>query len=198
MKRGFKNKIIEGKIVRLVPIEESDLNYIISKRNIESNKYFFNQNKDITINEQKDWYDLYIKRDNDFYYIIKSKITSLNVGMIRVYECDLLFKNGGGCFFGSIFVDKTDKTFAPYAKDAAIALIDFVFNQLKLLYIIIDAKDDNELMNKFAIKLGCKFNDEIQIRGKKYNRYILYKESYLLYKKILIDRINNYKYIDYI
>lgn len=187
-----KNLILKGNVCNLISVKESDADFIVSVRNIKTNKYYFNQDHDITIYEQKKWIELYKSRDNDFYFIINSKITDKDVGTIRVYDCDLISPNGRECYLGSIYVDKTDGTLAPYAKDAAIVIIDFAFDDLKMDKVIIDAKIDNDLMNTFSKKLGCNFIETIDIRGYEYNRYKLEKSSYLLKRKLLIKKIYTY------
>ena len=167
----YRNKVIEGKCINLVPINNSLLEDIVRLRNTEKNKYYLNQDYTISLESQKQWYEKYLDRFDDIYWVITNK-NDIVIGTIRLYDI-----NEFSCDQGSLIIDEKYSMGMPYLLEAELLSLDFAFNILGVKEIINDDRADNKQMHSITKKMGFKFQNKIDIRGIEYNHYILKQEN---------------------
>lgn len=167
--KEFRNKVIEGKCINLVPFTIDDIANIVEIRNREKNKYFLNQTSELNIESQTKWYETYLTRDNDIYWCIYNKQNQF-IGTVRVYDID---KDADICNQGSFMIDEEHAEGAPYAIEAEILTLDFIFNQLKINNVINEIRIDNKVMNNLSKKLGFVLKKNTVINGVDYKYYLL-------------------------
>lgn len=172
--KEYRNKTIEGVCINLVPINESHFERIVNLRNKDRNVHSFNQTKKLTIDDQKNWYEAYLKRDDDIYWAIFNK-SGILIGAIRVYD---IKPKEDICEQGSFMIDEDYADEAPYAIEAMLMSYDFIFNVLKVNHAINQDREDNKVMNSLSKKLGFEFVKTKYINGVPYNYLILKKETY--------------------
>ena len=143
-------------------------------RNKDRNRYFLNQSYVLTVEGQKEWYEKYIERMNDIYWCIYSKSKQF-IGTIRIYDID---ENEDLCDQGSFMIDEEYAEEAPYAIEAELMSLDFVFDILKIGNVINEDRADNKVMNNLTKRLGFVFEKDIVINGIDYKYYLLNKERY--------------------
>lgn len=167
----YREKIIEGKCIDLVPVKEELLPRVIELRNQERSRYFLNQSVILTLEMQKKWYDEYLKRDNDIYWCIRNR-ENIIVGTVRLYNI-----TENSCDHGSVMIDETYSMGMPYALEAEILSLEFAFYTLKVKQIFNDDRHDNKMMNSISRKMGFVFQNVIDIGGIPYNHYILEEKN---------------------
>ncbi|MDE6433393.1 MAG: GNAT family N-acetyltransferase [Lachnospiraceae bacterium] len=169
---SYKQNVIEGSFCNLIPIREIDLNDIVMLRNQERNKYFLHQESDITLEQQRIWYQKYCIRKDDIYWGIHNKKGNL-VGTIRLYDI-----SDGSCEEGSCIIDENYAKEAPYAIEAKYLTIQFAFEILHLNRMVNENKKDNRVMNSFSKQLGFEKIKTVTIRDAEFNYYVLTPEQF--------------------
>lgn len=183
---NYRDIVLEGKCINLVPIKEIHFSDIVRIRNQEKNRYYLNQEKVLKVESQKKWYSEYLERDNDLYWCIENK-EGIVIGTVRIYNID-----DEACHYGSFIIDENYTMGLPYALETEILVLDFVFQILKLSRVINEDRVDNIKMNAISKKMGFEFEKEIIIRDVAYNRYVLKKENSQLSKyTMLLDKFMN-------
>ena len=165
----YREKKIAGKCIDLIPITPEDAANIVEIRNREKNKFFLNQTNELNVEEQKKWYEKYVTRDNDIYWCIYNKKGEF-IGTVRVYDID---EEKDLCDQGSFMIDEEQAEGAPYALEAEILTLDFIFDVLKIGNVINEDRVDNKVMNNLTKKLGFDFKEKTIINGVEYNYYLL-------------------------
>lgn len=170
----YRKKTIEGTCINLVPLNLNHSADVVEIRNRAKNKYFLNQSYELTIESQENWYEKYLIRTNDIYWCIYNKKNEF-IGTIRIYDID---ETKELCDQGSFMIDEDHSMEAPYALEAELLTLDFVFQQLKIKNVINEDRSDNKVMNNLTKKLGFKFEKNTVINGIDYNYYLLNFENY--------------------
>ena len=147
---------------------------IVALRNKDKYSYFFNQQKKITLDDQKEWFSKYLDKDNDIYWAIYNKNNTF-IGAVRIYGVDY---DNKVCEHGSFMIDEDYANEAPYAVEALLLSIDFPFNILGMETIINENRSDNKVMNNLSRKLGYLFEKEVLINDVKYNYLTLNRNNY--------------------
>lgn len=174
----YRNKIISGTFIDLVPLKKEHFVDVVRIRNQEKSKYFLNQNFDLTEKMQSEWYEEYLKRDNDIYWVICDKQGTV-IGTERLY-----YITSDSCEEGSTIIDEAFAMKGPYSVETILLAMDFAFEVLKVKTIVNTDREDNKNMNSISQKVGFSLIKKIEIRGVPYNYYELssdhYKRSKLL------------------
>lgn len=171
---NIRGKRLVGKSIDLVPFSLIEIVNVVEIRNRKRNKYFLNQTYELTVEGQCKWYESYVERKNDIYWCIYDKEDNF-IGTIRVYDID---ENNDMCNQGSFMIDEERAGGAPYALEAEILTLDFIFDELKIGTVINEDRADNKVMNNLSKKIGFKFIKETIINEIEYNYYLLNKEDY--------------------
>jgi RimJ/RimL family protein N-acetyltransferase len=170
----YREKRIYGKCIELVPLSPADIPKVVEIRNREKNRYFLNQTFELTIDAQEKWYSGYLERDNDLYWCIYNKQNQF-IGTIRIYDID---DANDMCNQGSFMIDEEQADGAPYALEAEILSLDFIFDILKIGNVINEDRADNKVMNNLTRKIGFGFKKKTIINGVEYNYYLLNPDDY--------------------
>lgn len=179
----YRNKKIEGIFCDLVPVGEQDLIHIVHLRNEKRNKYFLNQNADVSLEEQKSWFEEYLRRTDDIYWGIWNKAGQM-VGTIRLYNI-----GNDQCEEGSCIINEKYSKEAPYAVEAKFLSTVFAFDELKLNKMINENRIDNKVMNSLSKQIGFQLEKIVEIRGVQFNYFTLLAEKFEREKLL---RIINY------
>ena len=181
--REYRNKVLKGKFIDLVPLSEKDMENVVELRNKEKNRYFLNQTYTLTVEGQLRWYQTYLERDNDIYWSIYSKAGQF-VGTVRIYDID---EEKDLCTQGSFIIDEEFAEEAPYAIEAELLSLDFVFDVLHIGNVINEDRADNKVMNNLTRKLGFVFQDDTVVNGVDYKYYLLNPEGYQRNRQKFLD-----------
>lgn len=184
--KKYRDTIIEGKCIDLVPLKEALLPMVVELRNQKRSRYFLNQSILLTLDMQKDWYNKYLERFDDIYWCIRNK-ENVMIGTVRLYDI-----TEEACIQGSLIIDEKYSMGMPYALEAEILTIDFAFHVLNVNKVINDDRHDNKMMNSITKKMGFTFEKMIEIDGVPYKYYILEKSDSKTdkYKAILEEFMN--------
>lgn len=170
--KEYRKQIIEGRCLNHVPVQENMLNRIIELRNDSRNAYFLNQNNKLSLDDQIKWFNSYLTRSNDLYWVIVDKKNNI-VGTNRLYDID-----DNQCVQGSIIVDEKYSLEAPYALESILLAIKFAFEKLKVATIINEDRYDNKVMNSITKRVGFEYKFDVDIRGITYKHYELTKDKF--------------------
>lgn len=170
----YRGKRIEGKCIDLVPLTPDDTVNVVEIRNRAKNKYFLNQTYELNVQGQIKWYEKYSARDNDIYWCIYNKKNKF-IGTVRVYDID---EETDRCDQGSFMIDEEQAKGAPYALEAELLTLDFIFEKLHIGNVINENRADNKVMNNLTKKLGFVFKKDIVINSAEYKYYLLNPEDY--------------------
>lgn len=172
--KEFRNKKIEGKLITFVPLNENYFESIVSLRNREKNKYFLNQNSDLTVESQANWYREYLKRNNDIYWCVFNKNGDF-IGTNRIYD---IANDRSVAEQGSFMVAEEFANQAPLALESYLMSLDFAFDTICAQKIINDNRKDNSVMNNLSKSFGFEYQGPNYLNGIEYNYYYLFKEKY--------------------
>lgn len=172
--REYKNRIIEGVCLDLVPLSATFSEDIAALRNREENRYNLNQDYELTKEMQDAWTEAYLDRDDDLYWCLVRKDGQF-LGTIRLYE---IKEDEKTCRQGSFMVDKDYAAEGPYALEAIILTLDFAFEKLLCGLVYNDDRCDNKVMNNLSKKFGFSFVEEISVKGVPYNLYSVAPDAY--------------------
>lgn len=167
--------VIEGICIDFVPFKMSWIDDFIRVRNVDKNRYFFNQSYLLTVESQKLWYEEYARKDNDIYWCVLNKSGKF-IGTMRLYNINI---EESILTQGSFMIDAEVAGEAPYALEAELMSLDFAFNILKVKKIINENRYDNQVMNNLSKKLGFVFIKDTKVNEVPYKYYILTEENYL-------------------
>lgn len=181
--KSGRQTIIRGRFMDLIPVRESDLSDIVELRNRERNKYFLCQENDITLEQQKQWYETYCNRENDIYWGIHNKGGDL-IGTIRLYDI-----RDDYCEEGSCIIDEDCAKDAPYMAEAKYITTCFAFDSLGVKKIKNHNRKDNKVMNSLSRQLGYEKKGIDMLRGTEYIEFFLTPEQF---PKEKISRLLDY------
>lgn len=174
MVKGYRQKQIHGRFVDLVPFGEEWIEDFIKLRNVERNLYFFNQTYKLTSEDQREWYQKYLQRNDDILWCILNKKNQL-IGSVRLYQIQA---DGSAITHGSFMVDEKVADEAPYALEAEVISLNIAFDVLHTKQVICENRNDNEVMNSLSEKTGYTFIKHTSIRGVPYRYYVLFRDAY--------------------
>lgn len=165
----YRHEIIPGRIIDLAPLGEEDLPAVVRMRNHPKMMYYFNQERELTLDGQKKWYYNYLKRSDDIYWVIKNKDGKV-IGTNRLYDI-----KSDRCEQGSLMVDEAYTMSAPCAAEAILLSLEFAYDILKVETVVNQDRYDNKNMNSITKRFGFKLLKQTDIRGVEFNYYELNK-----------------------
>jgi RimJ/RimL family protein N-acetyltransferase len=147
---------------------------IVALRNQEKSRYNLAQKDASTIEGQNEWYHCYSQRDDDIYWCIHNKTGNM-IGVIRIYD---IKHDGTCCNQGSFIIDRAFAMSGPYAVEAEILSLDFVFDTLQMDKVLNDNRVDNKNMNSISKRVGFKFVEEFTRDDVRFNLFELKINTY--------------------
>lgn len=115
-------------------------------RNKPENIICFKTKKEISVDEQNNWYNAYLKRENDFMFAVYCK--GEFIGAAAVYDVDFEDKSAE---FGRILIGTKGKG---YGKMTTDAMSFFSKNELGLKKLKLDVYCDNKAAYETYLKCG--------------------------------------------
>lgn len=170
----MKNQVIEGYFVELIPYGIDFVEDVLRLRNTESAKYFLNQTEDLTVEKQLLWTKKYLEKNDDLYWMIRTKKEKTIIGTTALYDI-----NAESCEKGRLIVDKEYRNTKPYVLDAELLILNLAFDVLKVKTVKTCTKVDNSNMQSINSKFGFTFEKNILIRNEAYNYYRLEESDFL-------------------
>lgn len=184
--KGYKNEILKGRVIDLVPLKEEFCKYIVELRNKPRNMYYLCQDEKITLESQLSWYKEYLNRDNDLYWCIFKKNGEF-IGTVRLYDMD---EKDDVLDQGSFMLNEDYASEGPYAAESILMSLDFAFKKLEVIKVSNTIRSDNKKMSSLAAKFGFEFVKDYVLRGTPYKYYLLSEDSYES-KRERIDNLIN-------
>lgn len=172
---------VVGKFVILRPASIVYAEQIMELRNRPTNRYWFHQAYEITLEGQRKWFASYEMTENDIYWVVLDKEEKF-IGTIRLYDIDL---DGRVCTEGSYVIDENVAGDGPYAVEAKMLALDVAFSELQIESMINDNRADNKVINNIDNQLGYDHGTIIQVRGVDFQHRILYVKDYLSHREVL-------------
>ena len=156
----------------LKPLEWKNIEELRNLRNKEENRKCFIYQKEITKEEQENWYKKYLEKEEDIMFsaFLKADEEYL-IGFAAFYDID---KNSKKCEFGRIIVDKNKVTKKGIGYQITKCLCDIGFQNLGLDMIYLEVFSDNIPALKTYEKAGFIERN----RYKKNDKEIIYMELY--------------------
>lgn len=132
--------IVKGSI-RLRPLNKEDLPLTLAWRNQDNIRKWFFYSALITPEQHLNWFQNYLKLENDFVFIIeevKEKIRP--VGQVAIYNIDW---EGLRAEFGRLLIGEPSAVGKGFARNATKAVLEFAFEKLGLAEIYLEVYADN-------------------------------------------------------
>jgi len=129
-----------GKKVRLRSIEANDLELLREWRNRKDIQQAFFHQEPITMEQQQDWYNRYLKDDTDMMFVIEDVKIHIPIGSIAIYHID---HNNKQCEIGRIMIGNKKYLGKGYAHEATMLLLDRAFKDLGLNRIYLEVFNHN-------------------------------------------------------
>lgn len=167
----YRNKVLYGKCIDLVPLNDEMLENVVELRNQRKSVYFLNQGSLLTLEQQKQWFENYKKRYDDIYWAVFDK-TNTFVGTMRLYDI-----TKSECVQGSFIIDEKYAKGTPYSLEAEVLSLRFAFDVLKVEKVINEDRADNANMNSLTQKLGFTFIKDTKVRDVDYKYYELTRNN---------------------
>lgn len=158
----YRTVAIPGRMVDLVPYAAEHHQHVVELRNLPAVRQFMNLDSDATLSTQQRWYGSYQKRSDDLYWVIVAKSRQV-VGTNRIYDI-----TGDQLEKGSLIIDPDAARLGPFALEAELLLIRFVFDVLTIPRIITAIATDNVKMLSINARFGFKPVGQRVVRGKEF------------------------------
>lgn len=159
----YKAETLVGKYIDLVPVNDTMVEDIVRLRNQSKSIYFLNQNKSLTVQEQRQWIEKYKTSTDDIYwgFFNKEKIIE---GTIRLYSIE-----DKSAEMGSMTADNAIKMSFFHYLEAEKMVVRFAFGILKLNRIYATVRSDNRAIIEATKRGGFHVCGNTYIRGVQYD-----------------------------
>jgi RimJ/RimL family protein N-acetyltransferase len=171
---------INGTKTILRDVKLEDAKFICDLRNKSKNNKYLSSSKSIKIKEQQEWLTNYLKKENEFYFIIESVQLEKQVGTISLYN---ILNNTAE--FGRYVCESAQQSI-----ESEFLLLKFAFEELKLDLVYCKTVKENEKTWKQHLKYGFKIVSEEY--HKNINQILIVQEiNRDVFKKYNYDWISN-------
>ena len=159
-----------GKKIRLRGIEANDLELLREWRNKKDIRQWFFHQEPITMEQQQEWYNRYLKDDSDRMFIIENVKTRESIGSIAIYHID---RNNKQAELGRTMIGNRKYLGKGCAREATLLIVNGAFRNLGLNRIYMEALNHNSRV--IALHESCGFATEgikreaVVVGGKKYD-----------------------------
>lgn len=143
--------------IMLLPLEESDIEELRILRNQE--RQFFSTTGIITQENQKKWYESYLKKKNDIMFkVVKKDAPDCFVGAIAVYD---ISDDLATAEVGRTVIDKNKAPEKGIGMEATKAVCKFAFDVLHVKKIVAEVLKTNERIIKVDQRAGFYITGEV-------------------------------------
>lgn len=159
--------------VELVELTADKIELVRQWRNSDKIRQYMEFRGEITQEMQEEWYRTINRRDNCFYFIIKSE--GEDVGLINIKDIDWETHTGEW----GIFIWNDDCLHTGISYRAALCLHDFLFKILRLKTIKAHVLNTNPRSIKYNQKIGYVSLENLTYNEEHNDLYLLTKETYM-------------------
>lgn len=168
--------VLEGYGVKLKRLTHDKIELLRQWRNDPKIQQYMIYRETITPEMQEKWFQK-INNDHNFYFIIEYE--GKEIGCVNIKDVDYEKKCGEtGTFIYDFNLHHTGVSYK-----AAMCLIDFVFDELKLDMVYFHVLKNNLRSTRFWAKMGTVLQEDNV--GDEYGIYVLTKEAYNRAKSVL-------------
>ncbi|MBI5295382.1 MAG: GNAT family N-acetyltransferase [Chloroflexi bacterium] len=145
---------VESGTVRLRLLEEADLEMTLGWRNQDEVRKWFYTSNVLTLEQHRNWVlNSYLPRDNDFIFVIESKMDGVPVGQISLYDIDFGKRRGE---YGRLMIGNPLGSRKGFAREATRLILQFAFETLGLDEVYLSVIANNE--RAIALYKACGFS----------------------------------------
>lgn len=138
--------LIEGISTNLELIKMEDCQFVADLRSLPEINMFLSNDGEISIEMQKKWLTNFLAKSKDYYFIIKDKKSNIRTGTISLYEINPKEKRAE---FGRYICTNNLN-----AIESELMILDYAFNELKLLKIYCRTVENNKKVWNQHYKYG--------------------------------------------
>lgn len=143
----------ENEVIRLRLLEEADLRMTLGWRNQDEVRKWFYTSNVLTFEQHQDWVmNSYMPRNNDFIFIIESKMDGIPIGQISLYNIDFGKRRGE---YGRLMIGNPAGSRKGFAREATRLILQFAFETLELDEVYLSVIATNE--RAIALYKACGF-----------------------------------------
>lgn len=165
-----------GSQVGLRAVEQSDLEKLRDWRNIQKFRRNFREHRELSLENQKSWFDRLSKSSNDFMFVIEDLQTHEPIGACGLLYTNWIIRSADFSFYigkNSAYIDENG-----LAKDAASLLMKYGFCDLNLNKIWMelyefDQKKVDFFTNQFNFKIDGRLRANCFADGKYWDSIII-------------------------
>ncbi len=152
---NLKQHVIEGCLVNLRGINESDHDTIVRWRNDPDNNRFLNQTFKLTKELQHNWYINNYLPSNDLLFMFIDKKDGMRFGTIGLTDFNQKEQVG---IAGRLLIGEKKYRSTPEMLEANLCFYDFLFNDLRLERVYCHIVKENKKAIALDSKLGFELN----------------------------------------
>lgn len=160
---------LRGERTQLRRIDFADLERMRTWRNRPEIRRWFFDSREISREQQEQWFDGYLKDDNDETFIIED-LHERPVGMIALYRID---RTNEHAEIGRVIIAEEDCHGKGYAGDALRTLVRYGFDNLGLSRIYAKIRHDNEASLRLFENAGFsregRLRNAVKVEGRHYD-----------------------------
>ena len=180
-----------GKRIRLRAIERDDLPLMVTWRNDVKNYQHFFEHEPLSLVMQEQWFDSFLKRDDEKLWIIETDEKSKPIGTVGIAHIDWRSRKAE---WGRLLIHPEKYRHGGYGSEIESIVLRYVFEHMNLhkLYCEVFAENENviKLHKKFGFLEEGRFRQHVFKNGQ-YRDVVflaLLKESYLKKSKAVIKK----------
>lgn len=167
--------MIVGNNTCLRAVEEADLELLRDWRNIPEFRINFREHRELSLENQKKWFDRLTISPGDYMFVILEKETQEPIGACGLLYTNWIIRSSDFSFYigkDKLYIDEK------YAKDAAEVLIRYGFKELNLNKIWMelyeyDIKKLEFFQNEFGFKVEGKLRSNSYANGRYWDSYVI-------------------------
>lgn len=192
-----KDRIIDGKFIRLEEIQPRHFNDVIKWRNNPELNKFLNQPFKLTLEKQTKWYEeIYLKDDSQGMFIMVDK--SNNKAFATIGWTDYIQKENI-VIAGRALAGEAEYRASKELTEGYLLLNDYLYETYKIKIMYIHVADDNKKVISLNKRWGYKpnkeeirFPSELFVNGFKQTEYTRSYEEYMALRQNFVDIINSF------
>jgi RimJ/RimL family protein N-acetyltransferase len=190
------NYHLEGRLVILREINETDFETIIAWRNDSDNNRFLNQPYQLTLQLQQEWYSKKYLPSSDILFMFLTKRNNKRFGMIGLNDYCPEQKIG---IAGRLLIGEKAYRSSPEMLEANLLFYDFLFYKIKLKQVFCHIVKQNTKAIALDKRLGFRpnqsaavFPEYLNVNGLEQVEMIMTKQSYENCKAKLIPMLEHF------
>jgi RimJ/RimL family protein N-acetyltransferase len=167
--------MLVGNYTCLRAVECTDLELLKEWRNFPEFRINFREHRELSLENQKKWFDRLTTSPNDYMFVILDKETLEPIGACGLLYTNWIIRSSDFSFYigkNKLYIDEK------YAKDAAEVLIRYGFNDLNLNKIWMelyeyDSKKLEFFQSEFRFKVDGKLRSNAFAQGEYWDSFII-------------------------